>query len=150
MSKLSRAAALAALALVASAAQAQFAKPEDAIKYRKSVMFVMGQHAGRLGAMVQGKMPWDAATAASNAETIAMLSRLPWPAFAPGTDQGDTRAKPDIWSDNAKFKANAERLQEQTAKLAAAAKSGDEAAVKAAFGEVGKTCKGCHDQFRKE
>ena len=35
-------------------ASAQFQKPEDAIKYRQSAMFVMGNHMGRLGAMVQG------------------------------------------------------------------------------------------------
>lgn len=141
----------AALVLVAAPlAHAQFAKPEDAIKYRQSAMFMMNQHAGRLGAMTQGKVPWDAAVASANAETLATLAKLPWPAFTAGTDKGDTRAKADIWSDNAKFTANAQKLQEETARLAAAAKSGDEAAMKAAFGEVGRTCKGCHDQFRKD
>ena len=55
--------ALAALVLAASAAvlatpaSAQFAKPEDAIKYRQSVMSVMATHFGRLGAMANGKAP---------------------------------------------------------------------------------------------
>lgn len=147
-----RTAALSAAFLLAVAlpAHAQFAKPEDAIKYRQSAMFLMNQHAGRLGAMVQGKVPWDGAQAAGNAELVATLAKLPWPAFVAGSDKGDTRAKPDIWSDNAKFTANAQKLQEETAKLVAAAKSGDQAATKAVFGEVGRTCKGCHDQFRKE
>jgi len=35
-------------------AYAQFAKPEDAIKYRKSVMFLIAQHFGRMGAVVKG------------------------------------------------------------------------------------------------
>ncbi|NDG16372.1 MAG: cytochrome c, partial [Betaproteobacteria bacterium] len=38
-------------------AQAQFAKAEDAIKYRQSALFVMGQHFSRLAAMAQGKIP---------------------------------------------------------------------------------------------
>ncbi len=146
-----RTAALSALLLAtAPLTHAQFAKPDDAIKYRQSAMFMMSQHAARLGAMAQGKMPWDAAAASANAETLAMLAKLPWPAFMPGTDKGDTRAKPDVWSDSVKFNANAQQLGEETARLAAAAKSGDQAAMKAAFGEVGRTCKGCHDQFRKD
>ena len=38
-------------------AQAQFVKAEDAIKYRQSSLFVMGQHFTRLAAMSQGKIP---------------------------------------------------------------------------------------------
>ena len=48
-------------------ASAQFQKPEDAIKYRQSAMFVMGNHMGRLGAMVQGRVPFDATQASANA-----------------------------------------------------------------------------------
>jgi cytochrome c556 len=48
-------------------AAAQFQKPEDAVKYRQSAMFVMANHFGRIGAMVNGRVPYDAATAAANA-----------------------------------------------------------------------------------
>ena len=71
--------AASALALAGPAA-AQFAKPEDAIKYRQSVMFVMSQHAGRIGAMVQGRVPFDAKLATENAEEVAALAQLPWSA----------------------------------------------------------------------
>jgi cytochrome c556 len=146
-----RVAVSAALVLVAvPLAHAQFAKPEDAVKYRQSAMFMMNHHAARLGAMAQGKVAWDAEVASANAETLATLAKLPWPAFTAGTDRGDTRAKADVWSDNAKFTASAQKLQEETGRLAAAAKAGDQAAMKSAFGEVGRTCKGCHDQFRKD
>jgi cytochrome c556 len=138
------------LAGTAVTAQAQFAKPEDAIKYRQSAMFIMGQHVSRIGAMVQGKVPWDGAQAAANAGIVQDVAKLPWAGFVPGTDKGETRAKPEIWTDNTKFTANAKKLQEETVKLEAAAKTGDQAAIKAQFGEVGKTCKGCHDDFRKE
>lgn len=146
-----RLAVTAALVLVTlPVAHAQFAKPEDAVKYRQSAMFMMNHHAARLGAMAQGKVAWDAEVAGANAETLATLAKLPWQAFTAGTDRGDTRAKADVWSDNAKFTASAQKLQDETARLAAAAKAGDQAAMKSAFGEVGRTCKGCHDQFRKD
>lgn len=36
------------------------------------------------------------------------------------------------------------------AKLSAASKSGNLDQVKAAFGDAGRTCKACHDDFRKD
>ena len=53
----------AAAVAIAAPASAQFAKPEDAIKYRQSALFVMAQHFGRIGAMVNGRVPYDAAAA---------------------------------------------------------------------------------------
>ena len=77
-------------------AHAQFAKPEDAIKYRKAGFTVMAAHFGRLGAMAQGKVPFDAKAAADNADVLAAVAKLPWSAFGEGTDKGETRAKPEI------------------------------------------------------
>lgn len=69
-------------------ASAQFAKPEDAIKYRQSVFSVMGTHFGRVGAMTNGKVPFDAKAAADNAAVVADMAKLPWAAFGPGTGEG--------------------------------------------------------------
>lgn len=129
-------------------AHAQFAKPEDAIKYRKSALTVMSTHFGRVGAMVQGKVPFDAKTAADNIAIAETMSHLPWAAFTEGSDLGDTKAKPEIWSNNAKFKAAAEKMQGEMAKLAVATKTGNLDAIKAAFGATGASCKACHDDFR--
>ena len=63
---------------------------------------------------------------------------------------GDHRAKAEVWSDADKFKAGGQKMVEEVAKLNAAAKSGNLDQLKAAFGETAKTCKGCHDNFRKE
>ena len=57
------AATAAAATLVSLPAAAQFAKPEDAIKYRQGALFVMGQHFGRIGAMANGRVPFDAKAA---------------------------------------------------------------------------------------
>ena len=138
------------LCLAASGAQAQFAKPDDAIKYRKAVFTVTGAHFSRIGAMVNGRVPFDAKAALENAEIVADMSRLPWPAFMEGTDKGETRAKPEIWKESDKVKAAAGRFQEEATKLAAAAKTGQLDALKAAFGATAQTCKSCHDSYRKE
>ncbi|MBP9931092.1 MAG: cytochrome c [Rhodoferax sp.] len=77
-------------ATMALSAHAQFAKPEDAIKYRKSALSVMGTHFGRVAAMANGRIPFDAAAAASNAAIAETMSKLPYVAFGEGTDKGDT------------------------------------------------------------
>jgi cytochrome c556 len=133
---------------ISFSALAQFAKPEDALKYRKASLTVMGTHFARMGAMVQGKVPFDAKSAADNAEIVANMAKLPWAAFGEATDVGDTKAKPEIWKQNAKFKEAAEKLQVESVKLAAAAKTGKEDAFKAAFSATAGTCKSCHDDFK--
>ncbi len=143
---------LAAAALTLSLpAAAQFQKPEDAVKYRQGAFQVMGSHFGRLGAMANGKVPFDAATAQANADLIVTMSRLPYVAFVDGTDKiGNTRAKPEVWSKRADFDAAAKTTQGELVKLQAAAKTGNIDEIKAAFGAAGKSCKACHDNFRNE
>ncbi|ART56337.1 cytochrome C [Acidovorax carolinensis] len=143
---------LAAATLTLSApAAAQFAKAEDAIKYRQSALFVLGQHFGRLGAMANGKAPFDARLAQENADVVAAMARLPWAGFAPGTDAGaPTRSKPAIWSEQVKFKEHADKLEAESIKLAAAAKTGSLDNLKAAFGPAAQTCKSCHDAYRSK
>lgn len=138
----------AALSLCAPAS-AQFAKVEDAIKYRQSALFVMGQHFGRIGAMATGRAPFDAQRAQESAELVEQLAKLPWAAFGAGTDKGaPTKAKPEVWAEQTKFKEHSEKLQAQSLQLAAAAKTGSLDNLKTAFGSMADTCKSCHDNFR--
>jgi cytochrome c556 len=141
-----------ALALAyAAPASAQFAKPEDAVKYRQSALFVMAQHFGRIGAMVNGRAPYDAKAANENAEIVADMAKLPWAGFAAGTDKvGNTKAKGEIWSEQAKFKEHNEKLVGETGKLLAAAKTNNLDNLKTAFGSTAAACKACHDNFRNQ
>ena len=145
---------LIALALLATTwsgmAQAQFAKPEDAVKYRKASFTLLSAHFGRLNQMAQGKIPYDAKAAAENADVLAAVVKLPWAAFGEGTDKGETRAKPEIWKDAGKFKEAADKNQAELVKVIAAAKTGNLDALKAAVGPASSSCKSCHDQFRKD
>jgi len=132
-------------------AQAQFAKAEDAIKYRQSSLAVMGAHFGRLAGMAQGKIPFDAKAAADNAAVVEFMAKLPWTAFGEGTDQGgNTKAKPEVWSDNAKFKDAADKMQAEVVKLGTAAKTGKLDDLKGAVSATGGSCKNCHDNFRNK
>ena len=141
-----------AASFVSLSASAEFAKSEDAIKYRQSALTVMGTHFARLGAMANGKMPYDAAQAARDGEVVALVSHLPWAGFGPGTDKGrETAARPEIWQEQAKFKERADTMQAAVAdKLLPAAKSGNLDQLKAAFGPTAQSCKACHDDFRRK
>lgn len=144
------AAATATAALLASLpAAAQFQKPEDAVKYRKAAFTVMATHFGRIGAMVQGRVPFDGAAAAANAEIVRELSALPFAGFVDGTSGTEKGApKANVWTDRAKFDAAGKKMQDEVAKLAAAAKTNNLDNLKSAFGAAAGTCKSCHDDFR--
>ena len=136
--------------VISFSAAAQFAKPEDAVKYRKAVFSVTATHFGRMGAMAQGKVPFDAKLAAENAEIVANMAKLPWHAFGEGTETAETKAKPEVWKQGAKFKEAADKFQAESVKLVAATKTGKEDAFKAAFTATSGTCKSCHDDFKNK
>ncbi|MBS3996646.1 MAG: cytochrome c [Hydrogenophaga sp.] len=139
-----------ALSSMALPAMAQFQKPEDAVKYRKAAFTVMGSHFSRIGAMANGRVPFDATVAAENAAIVQAMSKLPFTAFGPGTDKGDTRAQPKIWSEQPRFNEAAEKMQAEVDKLAAATRTGNLDSVKTAFGAAGQSCKACHDNYRRD
>ena len=137
------------VALAVGGAYAQFAKPEDAIRYRKSVMFLILQHFGRMAAVVKEKTAYDQQAFTRNAMVVEALSHLPWEAaMMPGTDKGDTTLSAAVFAKQDEFKASAQAFEDGTAKLVSVSQSGDLSAIKAQFGEVAKSCNICHDKFR--
>lgn len=131
-----------------AASFAQFAKPEDAAKYRQSAFAVMGAHFGRVGAMAAGRVPFDAKVAQENIDVAVAMSKLPWAGFTGGAES--TKAKADIWKEQAKFKEMGDKMQAELVKVQAAVKTGSLDNVKAAFGAAGASCKACHDAFRAQ
>lgn len=140
---------LASLLAFSSLASAQFNKPEDATRYRKAGFTIMAAHFSRIGAMVNGKAPFDAAAAASNAQLVEQVGTLPWAGFVAGSEDG-SKAKPEVWTNAAKFKEATDKFRAESVKLTAAAKTGNADQLKTAFGATAATCKGCHDTFKKE
>lgn len=136
-------------ALTAMPAAAQYRNAEAAIKYRQSAMSLQGNHMARIFAMANGQVPFDAKVAAEQIEVVSMLNRLQFAAFIDGSDKGNTRAKPEIWTEKDKFAAAVAKSQEDVAKLAAAGKTGNLDQIKAAAGAVGQSCKACHDAYQK-
>jgi cytochrome c556 len=143
------AAVVLSLGAVGGAALAQV-KPDVLVKQRQAAMTLQGKYFGPLGAMAQGKVPYDAKIVQRNADYLVALSQMPWDGFDPSTKDVKSRALPAIWEQPDKVKDAAQRLQSEVAKLQQVAKSGDEGAIKAQIGAVGKACANCHDNFREK
>ena len=94
----------------------------------------------------------DLALVRKSAATMARLSpQIPaW--FPPGTgpDVGKTEAKAEIWRTPQDFAAKAHAFNGVVQAFNAAAKAGDVNALKARAGDLGKSCKACHDLYRAE
>ena len=126
------------------------AKPEVLVKQRQAAMTLQGKYLGPLGAMAQGKAPFNAATVQRNAGYLEVLSKMPWDGFDASTKGEKSAALPAVWEKAAEFKQAQERLENETAKLVQVAKSGDEGAIKAQIGATAKSCGGCHETFRQK
>lgn len=146
-------AALGVLALsVASVASAQ--STSDLIQYRQSAYNFISWNMGKIKAQViDGSVAYDQAQVAAAANAIAAVANSGMGAlYAPGTDQGEgwkaTRLKSNFFSEQEEAGKIAVNFVQQANKLQEVAATGDKAAIAAQFGEVGKTCKACHDGYR--
>jgi cytochrome c556 len=132
----------------AASALAQ-AKPEVLVEQREAAMTLQAKYFYPIVFMAQGRIPYDAAIVSRNIGYLEVLTKLAWDGFQPSTADVKSKALPAVFSDPAKFKAAGENFQAEFAKLVAAAKSGNEAAVKTAVLDTNtKGCNGCHNDFR--
>ena len=118
--------------------------PAALVRQRQAAMTLQGKYLGSMNP----KVAYDQAAFARNAVNLEVLSHMAWDAFVPATQNEKSRALPEIYSDAAKFKQAADNFQGAAAKLLAAAKTGPEQTVRAAWGEVNNSCNSCHDSFR--
>jgi cytochrome c556 len=144
------------IALASTNVMAQQAKSlkqaERATHLRQSVFTLLGSNMGPLGAMAKGKIAFDAKRAEKHALRINQLSLMI--ADYALTDTSAHKVKTDalskIWQQPADFAKRINALTLASANLQKAAASRDEKATKKAISGVGKTCGGCHDDFKAD
>lgn len=146
----------AAIVLTANATFANEAKSEKQAKQttelRQSVFKLLGSNMGPLGGMAKGKLPFNAETVEKHAIRINQLSYMIADYTRTDTSKFNvkTEALDKIWSEKEAFKKRINDLSEASATLQKVAMSGSEMDIKKAIGGVGKTCGGCHDDFKKD
>jgi cytochrome c556 len=154
MIRLTKQASVAALLVCLSCtAVAEGLSPEEQILTRQAGYSFMSWNMGKIKANLEGDFSQQQVAAAANA--IAGIANSGMGAlYGPGTDKdiGDvkTLVKPELFTQPEEVGKVAGVFVEAANKLAEEAAMGDPAEVKAAFGELGQACKGCHDKFRKD
>lgn len=143
----------AALALVAAALVtpgfAQDARvAQQQVKLRQAVYTVLGTNFGQMGAMVQGRLPYDATAFRTAAERVAFMATIAPDTFQAGSLTASSKAKPELWQNPADFQALMKDLREKTAALSVASRSGGLDAARPAFLAAAGTCKACHDKYK--
>jgi len=121
----------------------------DNVKDRKAAMKSISKANKVLKAYSKGKADQKAALAA--ASKIASIGKALPGMFPQGSGKGygkTTRAKPAIWDDWAKFKKAANALVVAANRVSSVRAQGTEGTVMEVAGSIGKTCGGCHKQFR--
>lgn len=139
-----------AASLLAWAAVPAATPAEKAVEYRQGLMNVLAWNMDTLGGMARGKIPFDEQVFQRHARDLAAAASLEMlAAFPEGSKTEGSAAREEIWLDWAKLKDSHGAFRSEAAKLAEVAAGGDEAAMKAQVGAVGKACKACHDDFRE-
>jgi len=144
-----------AVLLASTAVQAQM-KPEEMVETRQAGYQFMSWNMGKIKAqVVDGKEPYDQAKVAAAANAIAAIANSGMGSlYSPDTTTEQlgkaTRLKPEFFQnldEAGQIGRNFTAAANQLAKVAA---EGDQAAIKKAFGDVGGSCKSCHDKFRAD
>jgi cytochrome c556 len=118
----------------------------NVIEERQALMKANGGAMGVLSPMARGEAPFDAAAAKQAFETI-QHDMEQFPALFPeGSDTGDTKAGPAIWTDRAGFEALAAGLATAAGDAATSVTSLEE--LQTAMGTVGGFCGECHSKYR--
>ena len=142
--------------VIANTSMAQTASSEKhaiyATELRQSVFKLLGSNMGPLGAMARGKKPLDAKVVEKNAIRINQLSLMIADYSRTDTSKYSvkTEALATIWQESDNYAKAIEKLTVASSNLISAAKTNDESAIKKAIGGVGKTCGGCHDNFKQD
>jgi cytochrome c556 len=120
---------------------------ENAFKYRQSIMTALKGHAGAISMQARG-LAGDPSQVVNHAKAMASLGSELHLVFAEGSKTEDSEALDEIWENSEDFAAAVAAAEEAMAALGEVAEGGDMKAIGAAFRDVGKACKGCHDNFR--
>jgi cytochrome c556 len=125
-----------------------FADSHGIIKYRQNVMKSTAGHMGAIVDILKNGLPLESHVS-DHARSMLQNSRMTLSMFPKGSGKGRTKSKQTIWENWSEFESAAKNFERESAKLAEVAKSGDMEALAKQVRATGKTCSGCHRNFRK-
>lgn len=139
--------ALTALSLFACG-EAHDALPGQPIAHRRAAFKNLLRAFEPMGVQLRDKQ-YDPVRFIAQADAFVRLKDTPWAYFGAETNAPPTHAKARVWSDPDRFKADQTTFQNAADRLARAAETRDEPAVRAAYEAVQNSCRDCHKAFRE-
>ena len=140
--------AVSMLLLIVFYGSLSFADSHGIIKYRQNVMKSTAGHMGAIVDILKNRLPLEAHIV-DHARSMLQISRMILSMFPEGSGKGRTRSKQAIWENWSEFESAANDFERESAKLSKVAESGDMGALAKQVRATGKTCSGCHRNFRK-
>ena len=125
-----------------------YADSHGIIKYRQNVMKSTAGHMGAIVDILKNRLPLETHIV-DHARSMLQISRMILSMFPEGSGKGRTKSKQVIWENWSEFESAANDFERESAKLFEVAESGDMEALAKQVRTTGKTCSGCHRNFRK-
>ena len=125
-----------------------FADSQGIIKYRQNVMKSVSGHMGAIVDILKNGLPLKDHIV-DHALSMQQISRMTLSMFPEGSGKGRTKSKQVIWEQWSEFESAASDFERESIKLVEVAQSGDMEALSKQVRATGKTCSGCHRNFRK-
>jgi cytochrome c556 len=133
--------------LMTLAAMGASAEESAAVKYRQHTMEAVGGHMQAAVAIVKGEVDHKSDLSV-HAAGLAGLSGIAPGLFGADAKGGD--ALPAIWDDSKAFQERLDAFRTAAVDFDAAVTSGAMEKIGPALGALGKACKACHDDFKKD
>jgi cytochrome c556 len=125
-------------------------RPGQPVAKRRAIFKEFTRTLEPMGLVARERAPYQRQAFLASALALQTLMEQPWPYFAPGTDYAPSHAKAAVWDKPAEFKLARDQFQTKVNELARLAQGGDLALIRAAVNEVQRSCKSCHNDFRRD
>lgn len=124
--------------------------PQQLVSKRQAIFKQFTKTLEPMGLVARDRQDYVKSAFVANALALQELSTQPWAYFTADGNYPPTRAKPDVWGQEAEFKLAQDTYLAAVNKLVSVAGSADMPSIRASVEAVQKSCKSCHDQFRSD
>jgi cytochrome c556 len=124
--------------------------PDQPVSKRRAVFKEFTRTLEPMGLVARDRQPYQAASFLEQAQALKKLSAQPWPLFTTDSNYPPTKANAKVWQQPGEFKVAQEQFQQAVDELAQAAAGSDLERIRTSVNNVQKSCKACHDTYRKD
>jgi cytochrome c556 len=140
----------ATVALTGCSGEVPDTHPDQPVTKRRALFKEFTRTLEPMGLVARDRQPYQATSFLEQAQALKKLSTQPWPLFTADSNYPPTKANAKVWQQPGEFQVAQEHFQQAVDELAQAAAGTDLDRIKASVGNVQKSCKACHDTFRKD